>query len=140
MLPELMQAAVGSVHSALTQPSTVSGATHSPPDPLSPCEESWLVHALSWQRFAPLHNHCGQGNNTTGSIFHQSDGASLNYVQRPVTGAGSDTALLPDGVCGNGLPLSTCFGAHCGHAFLCCFLFSRQAANEQHPNFCHRTL
>ena len=69
-LPELMQAAVGSVHSIMTQPSKVSEVTNSPLDPPSRCEESWLVQVLSRQQFASLHNHCGKGNNATGSIFH----------------------------------------------------------------------
>lgn len=99
------------------------GVTHSPPDPLSHCEEGWFVHVLLRKQFASLRSHCGQGNNATGSIFHRSAGASLNYVQQPVTEVCSDITLLPAGLCGNGLPLSTCFGAHCGHAFLCCVVF-----------------
>lgn len=131
-----MQAAVGPIHSTMTQPSTVSGVTKStrPPvllwgQPVGPGASEVL--------FASLHNHCGQGNNAAESIFHWSAGARLNSVHS-LSPRLAQTLLfsLPESV---GMAcLSELRWVHTVDMSLL-FLF-RQATNEQHPYFCHRTL
>lgn len=103
--------------------------THRPPAPGRRAALS--VWGLSRRQFASLHNCCGKGNKATGPIFYQSAGTKLNYAQEPVAEAGSDIALLPSQICGDGSPLILfwCMLWTCLSLFCCLFFIFLQTSH-----------